>query len=317
MSGRHRTTLLAASIGVGVGVAAAARARARAEPRPLPAWVEHLEPDTEGHRGGSGSPLLLLHGIAVTWRTWKPVLPMLERHHDVIAPTLLGHSGAAPLADDVVPSVDALVEGVIGELDRLGLDTVHVAGNSLGGWLALELARRGRARSVVAFSPGGAFGSNFRITAMLTAMRLGLDAMETFGDRLERLALTPRGRRVLLYTQVAHPERFEPAELIADIRAIRNAPVLRPLFRVLTDHPMRELADPGCPVRVVWPRKDRILPFRHCGAPAMEKLPTAELIRLDDAGHVPMVDNPEAVSRLIMEITAEVDQRAGQPAQGG
>jgi hypothetical protein len=71
-----------------IGVAAVARARSSRPPAtPLP--TEEIAPDTEGHRGGSGTPLLLLHGISVTWRSWKPVLPMLEAHHDVIAPTLL------------------------------------------------------------------------------------------------------------------------------------------------------------------------------------------------------------------------------------
>jgi pimeloyl-ACP methyl ester carboxylesterase len=257
---------------------------------------------------------LLLHGISVTWRSWKPVLPILERHHDVIAPTLLGHSGAAPLAEDVTPSVEALVDGVEAELDRLGLEAVHVAGNSLGGWVAIELARRGRARSVVAFSPAGAFESNLRLTTLAAGVRLGVDALELFGDRLERLALTPGGRRLLVSAMVAHPERFEPAEVLADVRAIRNAPILRPLMGVIGDHPMRPLPGSGCPIRLVWPRKDRILPFRHYGERTMKLLPRAELVRLDGVGHVPMVDDPDAVSRLILEVTGAVDAGAPVPA---
>jgi pimeloyl-ACP methyl ester carboxylesterase len=278
--------------------------------------TEHLTKDTAGHRGGSGTPILLLHGISVTWRTWKPVLPLLEPHHDVIAPTLLGHSGAAPLSEGIAPSMDALVDGVEAELDKLGLDRVHVVGNSLGGWVALELARRRRARSAVLFSPAGAYRSNLRMTLLTAGMRAGVELADNRGDWLERLARTPTGRRLLLSSQVAHPERYDPDELVADIRAIRNAPVVRPLLGVLMDKPLAPLPDPGCPVRVVWAEKDRVIPFRHYGEPMLERVPSAELIMLDGVGHVPMSDRPDAVARLILEVTDAVD-RGTVPVAGG
>jgi pimeloyl-ACP methyl ester carboxylesterase len=278
--------------------------------------TEYISPDTAGHRGGSGTPILLLHGISVTWRTWKPVLPLLEQHHDVIAPTLLGHSGAAPLAEGIAPSLDALVDGVEAELDKLGLDRVHVVGNSLGGWISLELARRRRARSVVLFSPAGAYRSNLRMALLTAGMRAGFELMENRGDWLERLARTPRGRRLLLSSQVAHPERYDPGQLVADIRAIRNAPVVRPLLGVLMDKPLAPLPDPGCPVRVVWAKKDRVIPFRHYGEPMLELVPSAELIMLDGVGHVPMSDRPDTVARLILEVTDAVD-RGTVPVAGG
>jgi pimeloyl-ACP methyl ester carboxylesterase len=286
----------AAGLGAGYLAARALRRTAAADPP-----GERIEPDTPGHRGGHGEPLLLLHGITVTWRSWKPVLPLLEPHHDVIAPTLLGHSGAAPLADDVTPSLSALVDGVEAELDSLGLDRVHVAGNSLGGWISLELARRGRARSVTAFSPAGGFRSTLRMAALTTGVRLGMDAADALGPRLERLAYTPWGRRMLVSGQVAHPERFPVQDLVADIRALRNAPVVRPLLGVLGEAPIQPLPDPGCPVRVVWPRHDRIIPFPAFGEPLLEALPTAQLRFLDGVGHVPMSDDPAAVTREILD----------------
>jgi pimeloyl-ACP methyl ester carboxylesterase len=292
-----------------VGAIGASVVRARpSRPPATPLPTEEITPDTEGHRGGSGTPLLLLHGISVTWRSWKPVLPLLEAHHDVIAPTLLGHSGAARLADGIEPSLDALVDGVEAELDRLSLDKVHIAGNSLGGWISLELARRGRARSVVVFSPAGEFKSNLREAALMASLSTGFRVVESHGPRLEKLAWNPRGRKMLGWSQFEHPERVDPLEMIADIRAIKNSPVLRPLIKVLASDPIRPLPDPGCPVRVVWPRRDRIIPYEHHGKALMEKLPSAELVRLDGVGHVPMADDPEAVSRLITEVTWSVDR---------
>jgi pimeloyl-ACP methyl ester carboxylesterase len=108
---------------------------------------------TPSHRGGSGSPLVCLHGFTDTWRTWELVLPELERHHDVLAPTLLGHAGGPPLEGEV--SAALLPDAVERAMDEAGFDTAHITGNSLGGYVALQLAARGRAKSVVAFAPAG------------------------------------------------------------------------------------------------------------------------------------------------------------------
>ncbi|MDT7621081.1 MAG: hypothetical protein QOF99_1982 [Pseudonocardiales bacterium] len=316
MNRRRRFVLGAGAAGLVAGYLAVRARRRRAGGEPAAA-AEHIQPDTPGHRGGSGTPILLLHGFSVTWRSWKPVLPLLEQHHDVIAPTLLGHSGAAMLAEGVAPSVEALLDGVIAELDSLGLDQVHVVGNSLGGWLALELARRGRARSVVVFSPAGGWSSNLRLATLVAGMRLAFEVLEALGPRVDVLARNPRTRGMFVSAMVAHPERFDPADLAADVRALRHAPVLLPLLSVLGDHPFRPLRNPGCPVRVVWARKDRVIPFPVFGQPLVDKLPSAELLFLDDVGHVPMSDDPQAVARLILEVTDAVDSRAGtRPGTG-
>jgi pimeloyl-ACP methyl ester carboxylesterase len=108
---------------------------------------------TAAHRGGSGPPLVCLHGFTDTWRTWELVLPALERHHDVLAPTLLGHAGGPPLEGPVGDAV--IADAVERAMDDAGFATAHIAGNSLGGYVALQLAARGRAESVVALAPAG------------------------------------------------------------------------------------------------------------------------------------------------------------------
>jgi pimeloyl-ACP methyl ester carboxylesterase len=120
---------------------AAARRRTPAPPRSLTRFRE-----------GVGDPLLLIHGLGLSWSSWNPVLPILTRAHDVLALDLPGFGTAPPLRDQT-PTVAALADAIEAELERSGLDRVHVAGNSLGGWIALELARRGRATSAVALSP--------------------------------------------------------------------------------------------------------------------------------------------------------------------
>src|SRR6516225_3214992 len=127
-----KRALAIAGLGAAVTGLAAVRMR-RAPGRSGIVTLEH----TPRHRAGTGSPLLLLHGVSVTWRAWAPVLEYLEPHHDVLAPTLLGHAGASPFDPGQPLSVAALADGVEAELGRAGLDTVHIAGNSLGGWIAI------------------------------------------------------------------------------------------------------------------------------------------------------------------------------------
>jgi pimeloyl-ACP methyl ester carboxylesterase len=106
-------------------------------------------------RGGCGSPLVLLHGFTDRWTVWSPLRAELERHHDVLALPLPGHAGADPTPEGFVPTMHRVADILERELDAAGITTAHVAGCSLGGWLAFELAARGRARSVAAFAPAG------------------------------------------------------------------------------------------------------------------------------------------------------------------
>jgi pimeloyl-ACP methyl ester carboxylesterase len=251
---------------------------------------------------------VLLHGVGATWRVWTPVLPLLETRHTVFAPTLPGHRGGARLADGVIPSVQALVEGVAQELDRLGIDRAHLVGNSLGGWIALELARRGRALSVVVFGSAGAWRSRLRLAGLVTAMRLSVVLLRIIARWADPISRRRWMRWSLLHTQVAHPDRVAPEELAEDIRSSVDAPVVAPLLRTIGEHPFTYLPEEANrPIRVVWAEEDRILPFRHYGLPLLQQLPGAELVRLPGAGHIAMRDEPEEVARLILEVTAAAD----------
>src|SRR4051794_37523494 len=107
------------------------------------------------HRAGSGEPLVLIHGVGSQWQVWQPVIPALERERDVIALDLPGFGDSPSLPIGVVPNAAALADAVAGFLDSLGIERPVIGGNSLGGWIALELAARGRARAVVGVSPAG------------------------------------------------------------------------------------------------------------------------------------------------------------------
>ena len=105
------------------------------------------------YRAGSGEPVLLLHGFTGAWHHWRPLLGDLVARHEVIAPTLAGHDGGPPYEARNPMTFHGAADHLERHLDEIAVDTAHVVGNSLGGALALELAKRGRARSVVALAP--------------------------------------------------------------------------------------------------------------------------------------------------------------------
>ena len=146
------------------------------------------------HRGGAGAPLLLLHGFTDTWRTWEPVLPVLERRFEVLAPTLAGHAGGAvyPAAG---ASDEAIIDAVEAALDAAGWEAPAVAGNSLGGFVGLRLAERGRARSLVALAPAGGWtAGDPAIAATLRYFRVMANMVQDAAPRADQIAATPEGR---------------------------------------------------------------------------------------------------------------------------
>jgi pimeloyl-ACP methyl ester carboxylesterase len=312
---RRRATTVAAAVLAGSAVAAGVTLARRKPDRPH-AVISALEL-TPSHRAGTGTPLLLLHGIGAIWRAWSPVLPHLEPHHEVIVPTLHGHAGGPALDSQVAPSVQALVDGIEEELDRLGLPKVHIAGNSLGGWIGIELARRGRAQSLVLLSPAGAWRSPRRLRVTAHGVRFSLGALARYSHRAEAIAERRLLRWALLAGQVAHPHQVPHQSLVTYIQASGRSPVVDPLLRVLHLNPTDPLpAQRDYPVRLVWAERDLVLPFKHFGSPMLERLPGAELIRLSGVGHVPMSDDPARVAELILEVTRAVDS-AAVPAQEG
>lgn len=264
-------------------------------------------------RGGEGTPLVLLHGMTSSWRAWRPIMPMLERHHDVYAITMPGHLGGRPMPEGEPVTIDAIVDELCVQLDELGLDRPHVAGNSLGGWVALELARRGRARSVVALSPAGAWAMPLDMYRLLSLFRIG--AVIAGWGPMQRLAGVPCLRRILLRSVVEHADRYSADEVEVLFDDMAGCTVLGPLLsRATVDGPIRDFEpDPGadvtadghrpCPVRIAWAGSDRTIPFRRYGRPMLEAVPDADFVVLPGVGHVPMVDNPELVAWTILQHT--------------
>lgn len=265
------------------------------------------------HRGGSGPPLLLIHGFTGTWRAWGPVPALLEEQFDVVAPTVGGHTGGPELVDE---SLDGILEGLEAMLTELGWDRAHVAGWSMGGQLALELAVRGRAQSATALAPGGAAsggGMDRELRRLARLFRRDHSSAVRGARLVERLMATPRMRTVALRNQMIHGERVSPQEGAAMTRAFAGTPVFAPFLEALivNDRRMEGLEGIDVPVTVAWGDTDRVLPQDRHEAFFRAHLPThARFVTIKKAGHTPFWDAPERVANLIAQTALNAERRS-------
>ncbi|MBX5469632.1 MAG: alpha/beta fold hydrolase [Thermoleophilaceae bacterium] len=270
--------------------------------------------ELSSYRSGSGEPLVAIHGFTGTRHNWDPVLPALERRHDVLAVSLLGHAGGAPLPAGTAPSLAALVDGVERDMDAAGFETAHIVGNSLGGWIGVELAKRGRARTLVGIAPAGGWAPGSKIERRIQKMfRRNHHLVRWAAPRARALVSRPRLRALALRDVVAFPERVPPAAAQQMIEGAAGCSIDLALLDALGDHgPITDVAGVGCPVRIVWGTRDRILPLGPCSDRLRELLPRAEFVELPGLGHVPMYDDPERVAQAILDFTARA--AASEPA---
>ena len=239
---------------------------------------------------------------------WRQVLPLLATQHHAVALATLGHHGGHACTERPA-SIRHLVDDAERSLDVLGFDAAHLVGNSLGGWMALELARRGRARSVCAFSPAGMWkdGGGQRARAKLeTAVRLA---------RLSRSSLPWSARfapvrRIALRENAAYGERTSRADLLALSEAVLQCSAAQDL---LSNGDRFGPMSVTCPTDIVWAQKDRIFPLDPFADNARELVQGARHYVLDDVGHVPMLDNPELVATTILQQIARMRIDSNHP----
>ncbi len=250
-------------------------------------------------RSGQGEPLVLLHGQGFSRRSFDPVVPALAARRDVIAVDLPGHGGSPRQATGAGNAPRDLAVAVAELLDELELPTVHVAGNSSGGWVALELAKLGRARTVTALAPAGLWRRRapLHIRAGMRQARLNARIVR----RLRPNAPRTRAGRALAASQVSgHPFRmpYQPAR--DAIHAMATAPGFRETLRALEKDRFSGGAAITVPVTVAFGTRDRVL--LPGIARRRDQLPKqARWVRLRGCGHVPMIDDPAATADLLLQ----------------
>ena len=259
---------------------------------------------TPAHRGGDGPPLVLLHGFTGSWRVWELVLPALERRHDVLAPTLPGHAGGPPLEGDLTH--DTVPDAIERVMDAAEFETAHIVGNSLGGYVALQLAARGRARSVVALAPAGGWADDAYKDLLAFQTEL-IGQLKQAAPYADALTATPQGRRRATQLLTVNYEHI-PGELLAhQVRGAAAAPGALQMIEYARSRPWQLDAEHiACPVRIVWGTEDALLPWPSAAARFRHDwLPHADWVILDGVGHAPQLDVPLETAQLILGHTSE------------
>lgn len=267
-------------------------------------------------RAGSGEPLLLVHGFSSVPAAWRPIVGDLEDSFDVLAVALAGHAGGPSLPPDATVCMQAMVDSVERDMDAAGFETAHIAGNSLGGWIALELAARGRARSVVALSPAGGWEEGTAEERRLKGLfRRNHAIAQRMLPYAPRLLSRPRLRRALLSGAMARADRLTPAEALAMIAGSVECPIYFDLMDAIErDGPPADFAGVCCPVLLAWGTKDRILPASRYSQRMRNLLPAAHWMDLPGLGHMPMGDDPQLIASVIAGFATQAPPQAGNGA---
>jgi pimeloyl-ACP methyl ester carboxylesterase len=247
-------------------------------------------PALTGTRRGTGPPLALLHTLGSDHRMWDPVLDRLAAERDVWPLDLPGHGGS-PAIEPAAPA--DLAAAVSAFLAERGIERPHAAGNSLGGWVALEMALAGTAASATAIAPAGLWPEPLvprRSQARAAARAL----LPVLGPLLR----TRAGRRLILGASAAHPERIPPAAAVRLVRAYATAPGFEAVNDAMRAGRFTALDRIAVPVTLAWPEHDRLVARPR-------RVPDGvRSVALRGCGHLPTWDDPGQVAKLLLEGSA-------------
>ena len=256
--------------------------------------------------------MVLLHPFLMSQNVWKGVAPLIADtgRYEVLAPTMAGHNGgprgsffldSATLADDVERRMDAL-----------GWSTAHLVGNSLGGWVAFELERRGRARTLTGIAPAGGWRhftpAKFEIVAKFVAGLPVYLVTRLLGQRAARL---PIARQFAYPAVAAAPDRLSDEDVRDIIDNLSHCPAYyQMLVKSLLLPGLLELAKGTAPTHLVICEKDRVLPHPRYTRLFTTQLPKdTKVTHLDGVGHIPMFEAPERVTEVILDFVDEHVER--------
>jgi pimeloyl-ACP methyl ester carboxylesterase len=263
----------------------------------------------DGAADGTREPLLLIHGLGASKSVWDPVVPLLAAEREVIALDLPGFGAAPSLPAGVEPTAAAMAEALRGQLAARGIDRPHVAGNSLGAWVGLELGRIGAARSVTCISPAGLWrepiGPNESMTREWARRLRPLVAAALRIGPLRRRALT---------SFAARPGNIPAAAGRELALGWIDSDGYEGANKAMREHVFEPAGyPPEVPVTIAWAELDRLV-----GPPRPECRPAgADFLVLPGIGHTPMWDDPELVAQTILDGSARVSSGEPITSEGG
>ncbi|WP_201982579.1 alpha/beta fold hydrolase [Hymenobacter rubidus] len=255
-------------------------------------------------RRGTGRPLLLVHGIGGSWRSWNTIIDALAAERDVIAVDLPGHGETPKMTgENSIATLADAVTSFLTQHDLLGIDAV---GSSMGARLVLELARRGGVLgAVVSLDPGG-FWQGWQIPFFYHSVDLSVKLVKALQPVMPALAGSAVGRTVLLPQFSARPWAVDSQQAIDEMYTFAHSPAFDELLDQLAHGEVQQPAPKGSipgPLVIGWGRQDRVcLPSQS--TLALAKFPDARLYWFEHCGHFPQWDQPAEATRLILAATS-------------
>jgi pimeloyl-ACP methyl ester carboxylesterase len=270
---------------------------------------------------GSGQPILLLHPFMMSSYVWHEVAPAIARsgRYEVFAPSMAGHNGG-PVTRSMFLDTRTLADHLERQMDELGWSDAHIVGNSLGGWVAFELERRGRARTLTGIAPAGGWHRwspvKYEIFAKFVAGLPVWLAAVALGQRAARL---PGVKAAASVPCTATSDGITDADLVEIIDDVTHCRAYYQLMvKALLMPGLMELASTDTPTNLVVCEKDRVLPHPRYTKHFTKHLPDIDRVtRLDNVGHIPMFEAPQLIADLIIAWADEYEPRLREVAPAG
>ena len=254
-------------------------------------------------RRGAGKPLLLIHGIGGSWRSWNTIIDDLALEREVIAVDLPGHGDTPKLAGKT--TIASLSDAVTEFLDENNLTGVDVVGSSMGARLVLELARRGGVvGGIVSLDPGG-FWQSWQVPFFYHTVNLSVKLVRALQPVMPQISRSAIGRTLLLAQFSARPWRLSPEIVLDEMRSFAESPVFDELLYNLAYGEEQKGAPKNSikkPLIIGWGKRDRVC-LSSQSKLALEKFPDAQLYWFDRCGHFQQWDSPAETVRLILGST--------------
>ena len=260
---------------------------------------------------GAGEPLLLIHGTGSNLRVWNPLVDRLAARRTVICVDLPGFGLSPRMKPGTPPTPIGFARVLAGFLRELGHHTAHVAGNSVGGWTALEMAKIGAARSVVALSPAGLWA---RRTPLYTGLSVSTTRLSCrlLDPLMPALLSRPLGRKFAMWQQFAHPERLPPRAAVEAAKAFAYSPGFDEHLMATGRERFVGGRSIDVPVTVAFGQRDRLL-LRSQARHREQLPPQTRWFELSGCGHVPTYDDPHLVAEVILRGSTLPDRAAAPP----
>ena len=267
---------------------------------------------------GEGPALIFVHGLGAAWQSWLENIPEFARDHRVVAMDLPGF-GCSDLPEHDI-SIEHYADWAFRLLDELGIERGTIVGNSMGGFIAADMAIREPERvQRLALVSAAVFWQEYRRAQPLVELARRSDAIvaRAMTRVTDDVAARPRLRSWALATAgFRYPHLIEKQLAHELVRSARRTDGYLPALEALADFPLEEeLPKISCPALIVWGAQDTLVPVKD--AKRLEALiPDSRRVVFERTGHVAMLERPERFNKLLREFLDEdPEQREGAAAE--